>query len=104
MFYGETVHARCTRRSFFEQRVFAKRLGDPECMFEMGCKGPITHADCPQRQWNCYQSWPVKGNTPCIGCTEPTFPDGMEPFSRPPFRLEEEEGPASGRPGGGRSR
>jgi hydrogenase small subunit len=88
LFYGETVHLRCTRRSFFERRIFAKELGDPECMFELGCKGPITHADCPVRQWNSYLNWPVEANTPCIGCTEPTFPDGMTPFDRPPFALE----------------
>lgn len=96
LFYGETVHTRCTRRSFFDQRVFARKLGDSECMFLLGCKGPLTHADCPQRQWNCYQSWPVKANTPCIGCTEPAFPDGMEPFFKPPFALgerQDHEGP-----------
>jgi hydrogenase small subunit len=88
IFYGETVHRRCTRRSFFDQRIFAKELGDPECMFELGCKGPLTHADCPERQWNSYLNWPVKANTPCIGCTEPTYPDGMEPFFEPPFPLD----------------
>ena len=106
LFYGETVHLRCTRRSFFDQRIFAKQLGDPECMFELGCKGPITHADCPERQWNSYLNWPVKANTPCIGCTEPTFPDGMSPFNKPPFALDRDSpgrtpdsGGGSGSPG-----
>ena len=52
-------------------------------MFLLGCKGPVTRADCPVRQWNDYVSWPVKANTPCIGCTNPGFPDAMEPFFEP---------------------
>ena len=102
LFYGETVHRRCTRRSFFDRRLFAQKLGDTECMFKLGCKGPLTHADCPQRQWNCYVNWPVKANTPCIGCTEPIYPDGMEPFFQPPFPLEEEGGSEEDKERGGR--
>ncbi|MGI6487612.1 MAG: hydrogenase small subunit [Syntrophothermaceae bacterium] len=83
LFYGETVHRRCTRRSFFDRGIFAQNIGDTECMFLLGCKGPVTRADCPVRQWNDYVSWPVKANTPCIGCTNPGFPDAMEPFFEP---------------------
>jgi len=50
-------------------------------MYKIGCKGPTTFADCPKRQWNSeHLSWPVKANTPCIGCTSPEFPDGDMPF------------------------
>lgn len=82
MFYGMTVHDRCTRRSFFDNEIFASKLGDPECMFKLGCRGPVTRTDCPKRQWNGYVNWPVKDNTPCIGCANERFPDGMEPFVR----------------------
>ena len=82
IFYGITIHDRCTRRSYFDKGIFAKKLGDVECMFKIGCRGPVTRTDCPVRQWNGYVNWPVKDNTPCIGCAQERFPDGMEPFIR----------------------
>lgn len=82
MFYGITIHDRCTRRSYFDRGIFAVKLGDPECMFKVGCRGPVTRTDCPVRQWNGYVNWPVKDNTTCIGCAAQGFPDGMEPFVR----------------------
>lgn len=82
MFYSITIHDSCTRRSFFNKGIFAKKLGDPECMFKLGCRGPVTKADCPTRKWNQYVNWPVEDNTPCIGCAQEMFPDGMEPFIR----------------------
>lgn len=82
MFYGITIHDRCTRRSYFNKGIFATKLGDPECMFKLGCRGPVTRTDCPVRQWNGYVNWPIEDNTPCIGCAQERFPDGMEPFVR----------------------
>lgn len=82
IFYGITIHDRCSRRSFFDRGIFATKLGDCECMFKLGCRGPVTRTDCPVRQWNGYVNWPVKDNTPCIGCAGEKFPDGMEPFVR----------------------
>lgn len=80
MFYGKTIHELCHRRQQFEDGRFAKYPGDDGCLYTVGCKGPVTYADCPVRQWNNYQSWPVENSTPCIGCTSPNFPDGMMPF------------------------
>lgn len=82
MFYGITIHDRCTRRSYFDKSIFATKLAEPECMFKLGCRGPVTRTDCPVRQWNGYVNWPVEDNTPCIGCASERFPDGMEPFVR----------------------
>ena len=82
IFYGITIHDRCTRRSFFNKGIFATKLGDEECMFKIGCRGPVTRTDCPVRQWNGYVNWPIEDNTPCIGCAGERFPDGMEPFVR----------------------
>lgn len=82
MFYGITVHDRCTRRYYFDNGIFARELGDIECMFKLGCRGPVTRTDCPVRQWNSYVNWPIGDNTPCIGCAQEAFPDGMEPFVR----------------------
>jgi len=80
MFFGRTIHELCERRQQFEDGIFAKFPGDKGCLFKVGCKGPVTHADCPLRQWNHYVNWPVKAGTPCIGCASPHFPDGMMPF------------------------
>lgn len=80
VFYGQTIHDLCTRRSFFENGVYAKYPGDAGCMYQIGCKGPITFADCPKRKWNEYVNWPVEDNTPCIGCANPGFPDACSPF------------------------
>lgn len=80
LFYGVTIHDRCPRRSFFDRGIFAEKLGDQTCMFKLGCRGPVTRTDCPLRQWNKYVNWPIKDDTPCIGCAQFGFPDGMEPF------------------------
>lgn len=82
LFYGVTIHDRCQRRSFFDNGIFAKKLGDEACMFKLGCRGPITRTDCPTRKWNGRVNWPIGDNTPCIGCANFAFPDGMEPFVR----------------------
>lgn len=82
LFYGATIHDRCTRRGYFDSRIFAEKFGDRGCMFKLGCRGPVTRTDCPVRKWNGYVNWPVEDNTNCIGCANPRFPDGMEPFVR----------------------
>ncbi|MDD2422438.1 MAG: Ni/Fe hydrogenase, partial [Heliobacteriaceae bacterium] len=80
LFYSTLIHDRCPRRSFFDRGIFAEKLGDKTCMFKLGCRGPVTRTDCPVRQWNAYVNWPVKDDTPCIGCAQFGFPDRMEPF------------------------
>lgn len=82
IFYGVTIHDHCTRRSYFDQQIFAVKLGEPECMFKLGCRGPVTKTDCPIRRWNDTDNWPIGNNTTCIGCAQKGFPDGMEPFIR----------------------
>jgi hydrogenase small subunit len=78
--YGISIHDRCERRSYFDTGVLANKLGEPTCMFRVGCKGPRTFIDCPIRKWNERVNWPVQANTPCIGCAQFGFPDEMEPF------------------------
>ena len=80
LFFGRTVHDQCQRRQQFEDGVFAQFPGESGCLYKVGCKGPMTHADCPTREWNHYVNWPVKAGTPCIGCASPHFPDGLMPF------------------------
>ena len=78
-FYGQLIHDNCPRRAYYDVGKFAKKLGDPYCLYEMGCKGPVTHADCPIRLWNNGVNWCVGSGAPCIGCVEPTFPDVVAP-------------------------
>ncbi len=101
LFYGFTVHRHCQRRSYFDNKDFAAKLGDIECMFSQGCMGPRTGSDCPYRQWINHVSWPVKVNTPCIGCTNRDFPDGSAPFFTPlPAKSQTEETDDEQQPGG----
>ena len=82
LFYDVTIHDTCTRRGYFDKKIFAKKIGEEGCMFKLGCRGPITKTDCPRRKWNGYVNWPIGDNTTCIGCAQAHFPDGMEPFVR----------------------
>lgn len=80
MFFKNTVHDLCERRTSFENGHFAGRLGDDGCLFKLGCKGPVSFCDVPLRRWGDHLNWYVESGSPCIGCTEPGFPDRMEPF------------------------
>ncbi|RKY89514.1 iron hydrogenase [candidate division KSB1 bacterium] len=76
LFFGKLVHDQCERRGYFDEGKMAKDYGDDEgCLFELGCKGPISHCDVPIRSWNNKVNWCIQCGSPCIGCTEPTFPD-----------------------------
>jgi hydrogenase small subunit len=63
-----------------------RSLGLPGCLYALGCKGRWTYADCATRRWNNPAkgqpgvNWCVQAGSPCIGCTQPNFPDGMSPF------------------------
>ena len=74
-FFGELIHHNCPRYSYFERGQFSTKFSDPFCMYQLGCKGPITHADCPKRLWNSGTNWCVGANSLCHGCAEPGFPD-----------------------------
>lgn len=80
-FYGVTIHSRCPKRSYFDRGIFAKKYGDPECMFKLGCRGPITKVFCPVSRWNESYNWPIGDRTTCIGCARNRFPDAMQPFA-----------------------
>jgi len=79
-FYGETIHDRCYRRPFYDQGKFAKTFDDEGarngwCLFELGCKGPVTYNACAHVKWNDHTSWPVESGHGCLGCSEPDFWD-----------------------------
>jgi hydrogenase small subunit len=79
-FFGETIHDRCYRRSFYQRGLFAKAF-DGEgarkgwCLYEMGCKGPITRNACAILKWNGGVSFPIQSGHGCLGCSEPDFWD-----------------------------
>jgi hydrogenase small subunit len=79
-FYGKLIHENCPRRAYFDEGKFAKKFGDEGCLYELGCKGPITYADCPLRRWNGGTNWVIGAGAPCNGCTQPEFPDQTAPF------------------------
>jgi len=69
--FNRTVHDLCPRRDTEEASTF----GIPgRCLEELGCRGPETYANCPTVKWNGGVNWCVGANSPCIGCTEPSFP------------------------------
>lgn len=74
MFFSGIIHDNCPRRQYFDNAIFAKTFGDPGCLLELGCKGPIAHCDSTTRLWNDGVNWCIKAGAPCIGCTEPEFP------------------------------
>jgi hydrogenase small subunit len=80
LFYGKLIHENCPRRSYFDEGKFAKHLSDEGCLYELGCKGTITHADCSLRRWNNSTNWVIGSGAPCNGCVEPDFPDLVSPF------------------------
>jgi hydrogenase small subunit len=79
-YFGMLVHDNCPRRGFFDAGQFARHTGDEGCLYEIGCKGPVTYADCSLRHWNNGVNWCVGAGAPCIGCVEPDFHDTLAPL------------------------
>lgn len=79
-FFGSLIHENCPRRAYYDEEKFAKKLSDPGCLYELGCKGPVTYADCPTRLWNNGVNWCIGSGAPCMGCVEPGFPDLVSPL------------------------
>ncbi len=73
-FFTDFVQTGCPNVNAFVTKVdggFGKRGG---CLFyEVGCRGPMTHASCNRILWNRTSS-KTRANHPCLGCTEPGFP------------------------------
>lgn len=80
VFYGDSIHDRCYRRSFYDRGLFAETFDDEGakkgwCLYRLGCKGPVTHNACATLKWNQQTSWPVESGHGCLGCSEPDFWD-----------------------------
>ncbi len=98
VFFGQLIHENCPRRAYFDEGKFARKFGEPGCLNELGCKGPVTHSDCPLRKWNNGVNWCIGAGSPCIGCCEPGFPDLLSPMYQ---KLTGENIPIIGKPKGG---
>ena len=82
--FRETVHHGCTRAGFYEEGMFAKHYGDPECLVEIGCWGPVVNCNIVQRGAINHMGGCMKAGGVCIGCTMPGFPDKFSPFYKTP--------------------
>lgn len=88
MFFGKLIHENCERRASFDAGLFLEDWNDDNpdmklCLFKLGCKGPVTYADCPTRRWNSGVNWCVGANAPCHGCAEPAFYKDLSPLYEP---------------------
>jgi hydrogenase small subunit len=82
--FGMTVHDGCDRAGYYEQGVFTKEYGTPECLVKIGCWGPVVNCNVPKRGWMAgIGGCPNVGGI-CIGCTMPGFPDKFMPFMDEP--------------------
>jgi hydrogenase small subunit len=73
-FFGNTVHERCIYYNDYQEKIFAKKIGDRGCLFKLGCQGPVTKCDCIKSsndydKYNC-----IKSGHPCVGCASENFP------------------------------
>jgi hydrogenase small subunit len=86
-FFGKRIHDYChERHDHCGADNDATALGQRGCLEDLGCKGTLAYADCYMRMFNAGAAgrvgvnWCIGGRSPCIGCVQPDFPDGMSPF------------------------
>ncbi len=74
MIYSKLIHDNCPLRGQFDAGKFAEKFGDAGCLYKLGCKGPVAHANCPDKRFNSGTNWCIENGHPCNGCVEPEFP------------------------------
>ncbi|MDQ3974859.1 MAG: hydrogenase expression protein HypE [Actinomycetota bacterium] len=82
--FGETVHRHCVRGAYYEEGTYAKEFGDPECLVEIGCWGPVVNCNITSRGAVNHVGGCMNAGGACIGCTMPGFPDKFTPFYKMP--------------------
>jgi hydrogenase small subunit len=84
VYFGQSIHDNCRRRSYFDEDMFLTDWNDPVqkdwCLYEKGCKGPDTYSDCSIRRWNDGINFCIDCGAGCQGCAEPDFYAGMTPL------------------------
>jgi len=78
--FGETVHRHCVRGAYYEEGDFAQEFGEPNCLVEVGCWGPVVNCNITSRGAERHIGGCMNAGGPCIGCTMPGFPDKFTPF------------------------
>jgi hydrogenase small subunit len=78
--FEETVHRHCVRGAYYEEGTFAGEFGDPECLVEIGCWGPVVNCNITSRGAINHVGGCMNAGGACIGCTMPGFPDKFTPF------------------------
>ncbi len=82
--FGETVHRHCVRGAYYEEGSYAEEFGDPECLVEIGCWGPVVNCNITSRGMINHVGGCMNSGGACIGCTMPGFPDKFTPFYKSP--------------------
>jgi hydrogenase small subunit len=82
--FGETVHRHCVRAGYYEEGDFAEEYGDPQCLVDIGCWGPVVQCNITERGAINHMGGCMVAGGPCIGCTMPGFPDKFAPFYKAP--------------------
>ncbi len=77
--FALTAHENCPRAGRYANGQISKNFGEINCMGGLGCKGPISHCDVPNRGYIEGVGGCTTVGSVCIGCTMPIFPDA--PFS-----------------------
>lgn len=85
MYFGDKLmHDNCRRRAHFDVGEFLKDWNDPKqkdwCLFEKGCKGPVSYVDCAIRRWNDGISFCLDCGGLCQACGDPNFYDKVTPL------------------------
>jgi hydrogenase small subunit len=82
--FTETVHQGCSRAGYYEEGTFAEHYGDPECLVEIGCWGPVVNCNIVKRGAINHMGGCMAAGGICIACTMPGFPDKFAPFYKAP--------------------
>ena len=82
--FKNNVHQGCVRGGFYEEGLFAEKYGDPQCLVELGCWGPVVQCNIVSRGAIGSAGGCMNTGGICIGCTMPGFPDAFAPFYKAP--------------------
>lgn len=74
IFFSQTIHETCSHFYEFQENIFATKINEKGCLFELGCQGTITKSDCMLVGHNGNTNNCIKAGHPCIGCASEHFP------------------------------